>query len=291
MTDLRQEATLTMPTTAVITPVRGRLEHLVNARRFLVADAPDVQHIVVAVDTPDVEDKLRPLGLADNLTVLTIPDDPQGMPTAAARNAGAECALANGAQFLVFLDVDCAVLPGFMGAMTRAVAGAQSSRSAPPAVYNAPVTYLAKKQNLDLISPDSAASWISPHPARPNPVPGQVQFDQDFHLLWSLAFGIEAEHWARTKGFDERYVGYGAEDTDFGMRCARAGFTMAWVGGAQVLHQWHPSAIPPVHHLEDIVRNATIYYRTWGSWPMEGWLTAFAQDGLVRWEADRLTLR
>lgn len=48
MTDMGSGRTLPV---AVVTPVRGRLEHLVN-RRFLDEVAPDVRHVIVAVDMP-----------------------------------------------------------------------------------------------------------------------------------------------------------------------------------------------------------------------------------------------
>jgi hypothetical protein len=38
---------------------------------------------------------------------------------------------------------------------------------------------------------------------------------------------------------------------------------------------------PPVEHLHDIVRNAEIFHQRWGWWPMERWLTAFHQRGLI----------
>lgn len=65
---------------------------------------------------------------------------------------------------------------------------------------------------------------------------------------------------------------------------------MAWVGGAHVVHQWHPSVMPPVHHLVDIVRNAGVYRARWGAWPMEGWPAQFAASGYVVWSDASLEL-
>jgi hypothetical protein len=45
-----------------------------------------------------------------------------------------------------------------------------------------------------------------------------------------------------------------------------------------------PSPSPPVEHLDDILRNATLFHSRWGWWPMAGWLTEFARAGLVRYE-------
>lgn len=270
---------------AVITPVRGREAHLLNQRRFLDAVAPGVRHVIVAVDSPHLGDVLGRGGLdGPHVAVIDEPADALGMPTARARNRGAEVALAHGADALVFLDVDCVPLPGFVEAVGDA------RRAAPGAVWNGIVTYLPEGSDLGRETPERATRLESPHPVRPAPGPSEVTVDDAHHLLWSLAFGLDAETWRATGGFDERYVGYGAEDTDFGRRAAAAGAPMAWVGGMRALHQWHPSANPPVHHLADIVRNATLYFERWGQWPMGGWLTAFADAGLVAWGATSLTL-
>ena len=60
---------------------------------------------------------------------------------------------------------------------------------------------------------------------------------------------------------------------------------MHWIGGAHAFHQFHPTADPPVAHVDDIVRNARIFYRRWGWWPMEGWLDAFEESGLIARDA------
>ncbi len=42
-------------------------------------------------------------------------------------------------------------------------------------------------------------------------------------LFWSLSFGVGRPLWDRLGGFDERFVGYGAEDTDLGLAGAPPG--------------------------------------------------------------------
>lgn len=273
----------------VVTPVRGRREHLFNQRRFLDAVAPGAPHVIVAVDMPDLPDELAAAGLGGpHVSVVPIGDDPLGMPTARARNVGAQGALEAGADLVVFLDVDCVPLPGFVDALVATQRRLDDAGER--AVLNGVVTYLPEDARLDDESPSAATRFIAPHAARPAPADGEVTLDDDHRLLWSLAFALDAEAWRACGGFDERYVGYGGEDTDFGMRAREAGLRMAWVGGAHALHQWHPSANPPRHHVVDIVRNAQIYFDRWGVWPMEGWLQAFADEDLVVWTPTSLTL-
>ena len=82
--------------------------------------------------------------------------------------------------------------------------------------------------------------------------------------------------------FDERYEGYGGEDTDFGFRLRDAGVPLVWVGGAHAYHQYHPTSVPPWQHLDDILRNGRHFAQRWGRWPMTGWLDAFERAGAIR---------
>ncbi|WP_237763612.1 glycosyltransferase family 2 protein, partial [Falsirhodobacter sp. alg1] len=75
-------------------------------------------------------------------------------------------------------------------------------------------------------------------------------------------------------GFDERFTGYGGEDTDFGKTLSMAGQRIGWIAGAKVYHQYHPHHMPPVHHLHSVVRNAELFAEKWGYRTMEHWLYA-----------------
>jgi GT2 family glycosyltransferase len=84
-----------------------------------------------------------------------------------------------------------------------------------------------------------------------------------------------------TGGFDERYVGYGGEDTDFGKVVAQAGVPIGWIRGGLAYHQYHPHHMPPVHHLDSVVRNAEVFEAKWGYRTMDHWLHAFSLMGLI----------
>ncbi|GAA2085260.1 glycosyltransferase [Aeromicrobium halocynthiae] len=261
-----------------MTVVRGRHEHLDRQRRGLeCSTTPPADHVVVAMDDPELVERWRPSTVvADHLVALAAPA--AGLPLAAARNLGARIAIDRGARQLIFLDVDCVPTAGALEAYAWAAATAEGSS----AVLCGPVAYLppAPPGGYDL---ETEARTARPHPARPAPDPGDVVIDHEgHHLFWSLSFSVGVAAWEATGGFDERYVGYGAEDTDFGQRAARAGLPLAWVGGATALHQYHPAQDPPVQHLDDILRNGRLFAETWGWWPMKGWLEAFEARGLVR---------
>ena len=190
---------------------------------------------------------------------------------AAARNLAARTAIERGAEILIFLDADCVASGDLVTHYVRAL-GAK-----PDAVVAGPVTYL-KQGELRTVRPD-------PHPARPNPEPGELVAADDYNLFWSLSFAVTAQTWQRIAeafgGFDTGYTGYGGEDTDFARQLARHGIELYWVGGAHAYHQWHPVSSPPWEHLEDIVRNANYFHSKWGEWPMEGWLSAFEEAGAI----------
>ncbi|MDZ4233227.1 MAG: galactosyltransferase-related protein, partial [Dietzia sp.] len=120
-----------------------------------------------------------------------------------------------------------------------------------------------------------------PHPARPAPPNGVVLNSTTYELFWSLSFAVTAPTWQHIGGFWPGYRGYGAEDTDFGQRAAALGIPLRWIGGAHAFHQHHPVSDPPVEHLVDIVRNATLFHQRWGWWPMTGWLDQFENLALI----------
>lgn len=256
----------------VVTVVHGRHEHLRAQQQTLAGgDArPDV-YVVVAMGDPDVEavlgDDPRPL-------VVPIDLDPAGLPLAAARNWGMDLACDLGCDVLVGLDVDCLAGPGLVSGY------AGVARGDPRHVWSGPVTYL-DPPGAGGYPLGRLADLDDPHPARPAPACGEVEHGGDPALFWSLSYALSADAWRRSGGFDERYVGYGGEDTDFGRRAAAAGLCLGWVGSARAYHQHHPVSSPPVEHLDDILRNGRLYRDRWGEWPMRGWLCELEERGLV----------
>jgi N-terminal domain of galactosyltransferase len=262
---------------AVITIVSGRHRHLRAQRASLRAGdiRPDL-HVVVALGDPAVaallaDDHGDPTAMPT--VCVYVPGDPLGLPLAAGRNAGAARAIAAGVDLLVFLDVDCLASPELVERYANA------ARQRPDAVLSGPVTYLP---------PGPPGGWLltelrahrAPHPARPDPPVGElVEADPD--LFWSLSFAVTRATWQRIGGFDTGYVGYGAEDTDFARTAADHGVAVLWVGGADAFHQHHPTSTPPIQHVDAVLRNGARYAKTWGTWPMTGWLTEFERLGLA----------
>ena len=196
-----------------------------------------------------------------------------------ARNAGA--AAAHGDR-LLFCDADTIPTPSFatrlhagLGRIDALVTG--DVRYLPPAVDTS--------QPIDVL-----CNVARPHPRRPVPPdrPGEVDTSLRHELVWGLCMGVRATTFRDVGGFDETFVGYAGEDTDFATAVRRSGRPAGLVGGATVLHQHHDSFEPPLHQMRATVANAQRYRDKWGAWPMEGWLEQFASMNLIDWGAQRI---
>ncbi|MBO4239526.1 glycosyltransferase family 2 protein [Pseudonocardia alni] len=256
---------------AVVTVVRGRAGHLARQRRVLAA-GPRVTHVVVGMGAEPATD-----GAGPPTRVLTVPA-PGPLPLAAARNAGADAALAGGATLLVFLDVDCLPGDGLVDGYLRAAARRSD------ALLCGPVTYLP----AGVLPERDLHHHTDPHPARPAPADGALVAEPRRELFWSLSFAVTADAWRAGGGFCEDYAGYGGEDTDFALSC---GLDLVWVGGAHAYHQHHPPARTDPARIAEIVANARLFHDRWGWWPMAGWLRELHATGAVDFDPRRDVLR
>ncbi|MFD3516048.1 glycosyltransferase family 2 protein [Streptomyces sp. NPDC058657] len=267
---------------AVITLVAGRHRHLRLQQSGLAAGTRPPDHYVVVT----MGDNAAPLALAGRRpaaeTVALALDADGRMPLAAARNAGARRAVADGADLLVFLDVDC--VPG------ETLLARYAQTAADGALLCGTVSYLPPPppEGYRLATLPGLAP---PHPGRPAPSDSTVLRHGEHRLFWSLSFALTTRTWQDIGGFCEDYTGYGGEDTDFALQAAGRGIDLWWIGGAPAYHQHHPVSRPPVEHLDDILSNGALFKRRWGVWPMEGWLREFADRGLVTHDRDSDTWR
>ena len=263
---------MTAPTAVVTICSAARLDH-VRRQQFFLNTAP-VHRILVWLDT-DAPPSVPEFAGAE---LIHVPPGRHGLRLAAGRDRGAERALAADASLLVFLDADC--LPG-PDLLTRYRTAADEH---PGALLCGPVTYLPAA--VSPTDPAALPGLTAPHAARPSPPDGEVVLagPGEHRLFWSLSFAVTAQTWRTVGGFHEAFEGYGGEDTDFAYAARAAGVPLVWVGGAHAYHQHHPTSAPPWQHLDDILRNGRLFADRWGSWPMQGWLDAFAAAGAIERE-------
>lgn len=258
--------------TVVVTLAHGRHAHLgAQARHLTRSTLPAARHVVVAMDDPAI-----PLVVPD-ADVVHVERQGGALPLAAARNAGVARALEAEPDLLVLLDVDCLPDPQLLARYAQAAAEHDG-------VLSGPVGYLPPPPP-DGYPDDGLRAMARPHPARPLPADDEVRRSDDPDLFWSLSFALTPTAWEVTGGFCESYYGYGGEDTDFGAQLEQRGVPMWWVGGAWAYHQHHDPPGPPVRHLDDVLRNAGVFFDRWGRWPMQGWLDEFARQGLAHVDA------
>lgn len=256
----------------VITLVHGRERQLDNLIRGLErgSRAPDALW-VVCMNQP-----ARHLSSPRfPIHCLQVQGDEPGLPLARARNAVRNC----DAERWVFLDVDC--IPG-EGLVEQYAQGFSRDGDA---VQVGEVRYLPDSANLATWTQMSLLREAVVHPL--SQYRGEPGSTLPHHLFWSLNFACTRQVFETIGGFDEGYAGYGAEDTDFAFAARAKGIDMR-VSSALAFHQYHPTWRPPLNHFQAILANARRFHQRWHVWPMEGWLSEFAERGLLEWSADDL---
>ena len=255
-----------MSVVSVCTLAHGREGHLANLVRGLALSEFKPDELVVAVlqrdlyELPDAPFPIRQIRLGDDDLCL-----------AAARNRAASEAAGD---LLVFLDVDCIPHPQLIGDYVGAAA-------ATGGLLMGEVAYLPKGATRGGVDFALFEQLGVKHSERPGPPETPLKACQDYRCFWSLNFAMSAADFAKTGGFDEKFSGYGGEDTDFGRVCDAAGLDLWWVRGAKAFHQYHPHHMPPVHHLDSVIANAEIFREKWGEYTMQHWLRAFRLMGLA----------
>jgi len=193
------------------------------------------------------------------------------LPLAAARNAAAGGAIGDA---LVFLDMDCIPAPSL-------IADYAAGLSQLDGLLMGEAMYLPGGASARGWSWQGFEAVAVRHSDRRGPPASGIEICADYRCFWSLNFAMRRDTFLAAGGFDERYVGYGGEDTDFGKTLHAAGVAIAWMKGGIAYHQHHPHHMPPVHHLDSVVRNAQLFERKWGYRTMGHWLHAFRLMGLI----------
>ena len=180
--------------------------------------------------------------------------------------------MADHCDVLVFLDVD--VVPDRLLVQRYVEALATVDR---PTILCGPVAYLPAGVT------DPAEFGRHPfHAARPVPADGEMVPFDDLGLFWSLSFAADRDTWRTVHGFDEGYVGYGAEDTDFAHRADAAGVALPGSAARRGTTSTTRSPSRPSSTSTTSSCNGARFAARWGTWPMTGWLEAFEERGLVR---------
>lgn len=264
---------------SVLTIVRGRKLHLRNQfQGLLESNTPPVEWIIVGMgETPEIDG-----GQEFPVRVDSLPLEDDGrLPLAAARNHAAQLAQSD---HLLFLDVDCIPAPDLIDGMVETL---EQERG----LWMGRVGYLPPRATRWGWTFPELESMAVDHPILPKIAAGERCPDADYCHFWSLCFGIHRDDFSETRGFDTSFCGYGAEDTDFSFTCRKKIIPFGMVGYS-AYHQHHAVYKPPLNHFDAIIANARRFYEKWNQWPMESWLGAFVERGLIEWneQGERLTV-
>ncbi|WP_206608842.1 galactosyltransferase-related protein [Notoacmeibacter marinus] len=196
------------------------------------------------------------------------------LPLAKARNDAAASATGD---LLVFLDIDCIPSPSLVASYRQALGREDGC-------FMGEVRYLAivppAGEPLDMAKLDRLSSR---HVAKSAPPTANYVIEPDHGELWGLSFALTHAAFDRAGGFDERFDGYGGEETDFAMSLKRADIPLYRLANACAYHQYHPIHIPPLQHFDSILSNAERFREKHGRWCMDYWLGQFAEKGLIEW--------
>jgi GT2 family glycosyltransferase len=255
---------------SIVTIVKGRRKQLTNLLDSVKASTTlpnDIQ--IVCMDNP--EEIVIPDGLIVNIRLI---DNTHTLPLAAARNMGISAAKTD---HVIFIDVDCIVSPTLFENMLAALKTTNIITAYP--LYLPIVPDTGNYNDLK----DKAVT----HPGRERIPAGEAVEHLQF---WSLIFAVQKQTFDTIGGFDESFVGYGAEDTDFAMMFHQVGIELIFVRDF-ILHQYHDKHDPPVNYFHSIIENAMRYQQKWGVLPMQRWLKAFEEMGLIKiGQADQITV-
>ena len=261
---------------SVLTIVRGRQEHLVRMIEGLNRQTVPPGELVIAFMQPR---PMRDLPETD-FPVRTVVVDRNYLPLAEARNAAARAATFRN---LIFLDVDCVPSPTLVESYMDALDAADG-------VMQGEVLYLPEMDADAPLDYDAYDAVGRAHPSRP-PIPSDgLLGEPDMGMLWGLSFAMRRRLFLKVGGLDERFTGYGGEETDFARGLKELDAQLYWCGGARAYHQHHAVSRPPLQHFGDIVRNARLYHEKWGEWCMDYWLSQLHDMGFIHWDRSRITV-
>ena len=249
---------------SVVTLVKGRKKQLENMLESIKQSTIVPSEIVIVwmekeTQNARVED--------EELNIKQLYLEKGELPLAKARNLGFE---STSYEHVVFLDVDCICSPTLLdGLLTGLRDKAITSAYARYLPY-IPLSGLYPQIEQDALSHHKRAKLEAN-----TPLPHKK--------FWSLVFALRKDDFYAIGGFDEKFTGYGGEDTDFAERFNKQNFAFILIND-EVLHQYHFKYSPPLNYLEAIVENANLFYQKHGYFPMYSWLKEFCKRNYVTFD-------
>jgi MoaA/NifB/PqqE/SkfB family radical SAM enzyme/glycosyltransferase involved in cell wall biosynthesis len=207
-------ASLIIPTFNRAAILRRTLEHIASLHESALCQ-------VMVCDDGSSDDTAQVCEeLSESLPLEYCRQEDFGFRAGAARNMGIQRAVGD---VMIFLDDDCAPLPGFVAAHCAAHEGADDVVAL--GLRRRLAVDEADVRSLDSSESDARAVYVAAgtfcHPA-------------PWMLFYSCNMSLRRGH--PEAHFDEQFVGWGMEDTDLGYRLWRAGTVFRVLENATVVH-------------------------------------------------------
>jgi GT2 family glycosyltransferase len=216
---------------------------------------------VIVVDNGSADGSLALLSerFADRVTLIR---NERNLGAPRARNQGIRRALTGGVDFVFTLDNDLTMAPDAIAVLVDVL------RRNPGAA-------MAGALILDHARPDvilSAGHRINWTQNLVRSLGANQRFRGQFRGAWEVDYAgsgallTRAEYLRRYGAFDERYLGYGYEDTDFGLQAVARGWKVLCCADARVWHRPH-SGIGRYSYRKKYLeaRNAVVFMKRHGN--------------------------
>lgn len=239
--------------TSVIICFYNRLDMLPACLDSLRGSSADFQEVVIADDgsSEEVVKSLQDLIKKYDFPIIHAWHPRRGPRRSATRNNGIRHATGD---YLIFFDADFALLPGAIHSHIE---------TAKPGYFAAGrCKYTTEEQCRKILAVGASESLLETIYTELSEEPIEKEHRRfiRYSLLRRLRLAPPRKvsfggHFSAFKkdieavnGYDENFVGWGGEDTDFALRMVRAGFRgISVIKTARVLHLWHPSEMVSKH--------------------------------------------
>jgi GT2 family glycosyltransferase len=204
--------------------------------------------------------------------------NPENLGIAGGRNRGFIEAIRRGAEYVLSLDNDTRIDPGLIGAL---IAAAQSD---PHIGIVGPKTYMDDDSGRMQCAGGKITYTqnVCAERGRGKKDSGQYDRIEDVDYFPGFGFMARREVFEKLNFLDERFYGYGHEDTDFCVRAAALGYRVVYVPQALMWHRGSATIgaySPRKKYLEAV--NSVYFVRKYGGFQQRVKYGLFAGLGLI----------